>query len=319
MTDLKNRLMLMLTDEPDAPDDIERVVSAGRRARRRRNTALAVAGTAGAAGLTAAVVIPVLASGGNDNSFSVGVQPSPTPTPSASPGRCYLISAPPKAAKLTLARLIRSGKVGGHASVKALPQKKGGRTILEVCPQGASAQQPSDDTAQPPAGPPYHYTEKPEAIAARLGTHLHDRVTGFGLTISYTRPFAQETTKLEPGHPNYYDGNVDIQETNGYGDIGVQVTHATTEQVPFTGECDPAAQCEETKLPDGSLMRTGQVKAGPGLILLTAEVHRPDGTVIQAQESNYPFGPEAGTQAHGDQPLTLDQLTSLAEDTAFTF
>jgi hypothetical protein len=53
--------------------------------------------------------------------------------------------------------------------------------------------------------------------------------------------------------------------------------------------------------------------------VLTAEVHRPDGVIVQAQESNYPFGPGAGTQAHGDQPLSLDQLVSLAEDPHFTF
>lgn len=319
MTDLKNRFMLMLTDEPQAPDDLERIVSAGRRARRRRNTALAVAGTAGAAGLTAAVVVPVLASGGGEPSFSVGTQPSPTPTASADAGKCYLISATPKAAKLTLQRFIRSGKVGDHATVRQLPKQSNGRTILEVCAQGASVQQPNDDTADTPTGPPYDYTEKPEAIASRLGDHLHNRVTDFGLTISYTRVFAQESTKMDSGHPSYYDGNVDVREANGYGDIGVQVTHQTTDQVPFTGDCTAADNCEETTFPDGSVLRTGEVKAGPGLTVVTAEVHRPDGVVVQAQMSNYPFGPDAGTQDHGDQPLTLKQLISLAQDEHFSF
>ena len=78
--------------------------------------------------------------------------------------------------------------------------------------------------------------------------------------------------------------------------------------MPFTGDCTAAQHCVETKLPDGSVLRTDQVKAGRGDLILTAEVHQPDGVVVQAQESNYPFGPDAGSQPHGDQPLTLDQL-----------
>lgn len=319
MTDLKNRLALLLTGEPEAPDDIDRIVGAGRRARRRRQAALTVAGTAGAAGLTAAVVVPILAgNGGHEPSVSLATRP--TPTPSASPGRCYLISAPPKAAKLTLQRFIASGKVGERAQVKQLRKQGGGRTILEVCPQGASVPKPGGgETAQPPAGPPYRYTEDPQAVAGRLGTHLHDRVTSFGLTITYTRPFAQESTQMDSGHPSYFDGNVDVHEASGYADIGVQVTHQTTQQVPFDGDCNAADHCVRTKLADGSVLQTGQVKAGRGDYLLTAEVHRPDGVVVQAQESNYPFGPDAGAQPHGGQPLTLDQLVSLAQDGAFTF
>ena len=319
MTDLKNRLAQLFDEEPAAPDDLERIVSYGRRARRRRNTALAVAGTAGAAGLTAAVVVPVLAGGGSEQSISVGTQPSPKPTATAGHGSCYLISTPPKAAKLTLQRLVRSGKVGSDPVVKQLPKQPNGRAIIEVCAPGASTTPPDDQAAEPPAGPPYHYTEKPEAIAARLADHLHNRVVNWGLDISYTRPFAQETSTLEKGRPSYYDGNVDVRESKGYGDVGVQVTHSTTEQVPFTGDCTADDNCVESTLPDGSVLRTGQVKAGPGLTVMTAEVHRPDGVVVQAQMSNYPFGPDAGTQAHGDQPLTLDQLVSLAEDEHFTF
>ena len=317
MTDLKNRLALLLTDEPDAPNDLDRIVGAGRRARRRRNAALAVAGTAGAAGLTAAVVVPIVASGGHEPAFSVGTKPQPSP--SATTGKCYLISASGKDAKLSLARLLRSGKVGPHPSVKTLGKANSAyRSLLEVCPQGAPAPEPSKES-QPPSGPPYHYTDDPQAIASRLGTHLHDRVTAFGLTISYTRPFAQESSQLDSGHPSYFDGNVDVHETNGYGDIGVQVTHATTELVPFDGECKAADDCVETKLADGSVLRTARVKAGKDDYVLTAEVHRPDGTIVQAQESNYPFGPDAGAQAHGGQPLTLDQLVSLAEDQGFSF
>jgi hypothetical protein len=319
MTDLRDRLVELLGDEPPAPHDIDRIVVAGRRARRRRNAALAAAGTFGAAGLTAAVVIPVMSAGGNEASVSVAVQPTPTPTPTPTAGQCYLISAPPQAAKRDLTRLLHSGKVGAKADVTQLPSRKhGNSTLLQVCSQGAAPQGSSDDQ-QPPAGPPYRYTEKPDAIATRLGAHLRDQVTGLGLDITYTRPFAQESSNLDKGHPSYFDGNVDVHEASGYADIGVQVTHETTEPVPFTGDCTPDSHCEETKLPDGSVLRTGQVKAGRGDVVLTAEVHRPDGVVVQAQESNYPFGPQAGSQPHGDQPLTLDQLVSLAEDPDFTF
>lgn len=318
MTDLKNRLMLLLTDEPEAPDDLERIVGAGRRARRRRNVAVATAGTAGAAGLAVGVAFSVAATGGHEASVSVSTQP--TPTPSATTGKCYILSAAPKDAKLTLQRLLHSGRVGRQSSVTPLHKGGHGRTLLEVCSQEATiAKSGGDGTSQEPAGPPYKYSEEPGTIADRLARALHDRVTGYGLTITYTRAFAQETSTLEKGHPSYFDGNVDVHETNGYGDIGVQVTHQTTEQVPFGGECKPSDSCVETTLADGSVLRTAQVKAGSSDYLLTAEVHRPNGLVVQAQESNYPFGPEAGTQPHGDQPLTLDQLVSLAEDPNFAF
>jgi hypothetical protein len=144
-------------------------------------------------------------------------------------------------------------------------------------------------------------------------------VTEIGLTITYVRAFAQETDTLDSGNPSYFTGNIDVHQPSGYADIGVQVTHKTSEQVPFDGDCTAADKCEETTLADGSVLRTGQVKAGRGLVVLTAEVHRPDGVVVQAQESNYPFGPDAGSQPHGDQPLSLEQLVSLAKDSAFTF
>ena len=104
---------------------------------------------------------------------------------------------------------------------------------------------------------------------------------------------------------------------SGKGDIGVQVTHQVTTQVPFDGTCNPP-DCVETTLSDGSVLRTDRVDPGGGMIL-TAEVHRPDGVIVQAQESNYGFGPNAPVKQYGDQPLTLDQLTALAEDQAFTF
>ena len=322
MTDLKGQLSRLLDDEPEAPYDVDDIVRSGRRARRRRNVALTVAGTAGAAGLTVAVVLPVLATSGNQAEVKVG-SPAVSPSPTAAAGKCYLVAGTPTALKRDVARLVRSGRVGDMPSVSTVKAGKlGKRAVWEVCPQGTSPkdlsqEQPQD--SQPPAGPPYDYTDKPAAIASRLGTHLHDRVTGLGLSISYTRPFSPESSTMDSGRPSYYGGNVDVHEADGYADIGVQVTHEVTELVPFTGDCTVAEHCTETKLSDGSVLRTGQVEAGKGDVVLTAEVHRPNGVVVQAQESNYPFGPDAGSQQHGDQPLTVDQLVALAEDDAFTF
>lgn len=319
MTDLRHRLAELLSNEPPAPYDIDRIVAAGRRAQRRRGAALATAGTLGVAGLTAAVVIPVTMTGGGPEA-SVGLrdQPSPTPSPTAS-SHCEFVIGSGNVHR-ALVGIGKKTKASGQQFVETKRFKKDGKTLLEVCPKGTQlADAPDETPSEAPAGPPYRYTEEPSAIAARLGAHLHDKVTGLGLTITYTRPFAQESTTLESGHPPYFTGNVDVHETNGYGDIGVQVMHKTTQQVAFDGSCTAADHCDETTLPDGSVLRTGQVDVGRGDVVLTAEVHRPDGVVVQAQESNYPFGPDAGTQAHGDQPLTLDQLASFAEDTAFTF
>jgi hypothetical protein len=292
MTDLSDRLAALLQDEPPAPYDIERIVAAGRRARRRRTMALTTAGALGAAGLTAGVVVPVVVAGGDEATVRIGVQPSPSPT---SPPRCYIY-------------FNKSGK--GHPKVRYVPSRKACRD--QIPPE------PSEDNATPD-GPRYRYSEKPTDIAARLESHLRSRVTEFGLTITYVRAFAQETDTLDSGNPSYFTGNIDVHQPSGYADIGVQVTHKTSEPVPFDGDCTAADKCEETTLADGSVLRTGQVKAGRGLVVLTAEVHRPDGVVVQAQESNYPFGPDAGSQPHGDQPLSLEQLVSLAKDSAFTF
>lgn len=323
MTDLKDQLMGLLADEPAAPEDLDRIVSAGRRARRRRQTAVAAAGTLGAAGIGAAVAVPLLTTGGtNTDRLDLRQAPTSSPSPSPSPtGPCYIAIQQSKVdLQREIAKLRATGKLGAHPTVTKLPKKNGRTPMVEVCAEGVQPVNPAPKQAdQQPAGPPYHYTDDPAAIASRLGAHLRNRVTDFGLTISYTRPFAQESSTLDKGHPSYFDGNVDIQETKGYGDVGVQVRHETTELVPFDGDCTTADHCTETKLPDGSVLRTGQVDAGRGDTILTAEVHRPDGVVVQAQESDYPFGPDAGTQAHGDQPLTLDQLVSLATDAKFTF
>ena len=324
MTDLKDRLARLFDDEPPAPYDVEDIVRSGRRARRRRQAVLAVAGTAGAAGLTAAVVVPVLATGGGDEaSVTLGSQPSVTAPPTKATGQCFIGFAPnAKAWKRELSRLIRSGKVGDNPTITTIKTGKKG-VSRAVCTHGTTPadlqQQDQSQDSQGPTGPRFHYTEEPAAISSRLGTHLHDRVSGFGLSITYTRPFSQESSNLDSGRPSYFGGNVDVRESKGYGDIGVQVQHVVSVFVPFTGDCTAADHCAETTLPDGSVLRTGQVEAGAGDLVLTAEVHRPDGVVVQAQESNYPFGPDAGSQPHGEQPLTLAQLESLAKDAAFTF
>jgi hypothetical protein len=322
MTNLRDQLSRLLDSEPAAPYDVESIVRSGRRARRRHNVALAAAGTVGAAGVTAAVVVPVMALGGNTSSVSLATRPPASVAPSASPGKCYVMASPRKTLKRDLARFVRSGRVGADPSIHRVKAGKNAhRVVIEVCTKGTSPKDLQQDQPQdaPPAGPAYSYTEEPSAIASRLGAQLNDRVTGLGLTITFTRPFAQETSSLEGGHPKYFGGNVDVHEANGYADIGLQVTHEVTEMVPFTGDCTAAQNCTETKMADGSVVRTGQVQAGKGDVVLTAEVHRPDGVVVQAQESNYPFGPDAGSQPHGSQPLTIDQLITLAEDESFTF
>src|SRR3954470_23029516 len=321
MTDLKAQLARLLDNEPEAPYDVDRVVRSGRGALRRRNAAVVTAGALGAAGVATAVVVPMLVAGHSGTPVSLGVQPSAAPAPSKP--HCYLIAVPAKSEKLTIARLLRSGRLTGQPSVRLVEKKAHGtKRVLEVCSGGsAPLAAPSAPAASPasPTSPAYAYTEKPSAIAARLGTHLRERVTGFDLSITYPRPFSQESSTLEAGRPSYFGGNVDVHEAKGYADIGVQVTHATTGLVPFTDPCTEAQHCTETTLPDGRVLRTGQVDAGPGDVVLTAEVPRPDGVVVMAQESNYPFGPDAGSQAHGDQPLALDALVGLAEDKDFTF
>jgi hypothetical protein len=53
-------------------------------------------------------------------------------------------------------------------------------------------------------------------------------------------------------------------------------------------------------------------------VIFGVEVHRANGLVVEAQMSDYAFGPEA-TKARSSQPLTLDQLAALAEDPDFSF
>jgi hypothetical protein len=198
---------------------------------------------------------------------------------------------------------------------------RGGTEEIRICAGPQPGKLPNPAPAHKAAalsGPRYSYTEAPTDISSRLGSRLAHDVTADDLNIVFSRPFAQETSALENGHPSYYDGNVDVSLSGGnQGDIGVQVSHEVTTQVPFDGECNPP-HCVETTLADGSVLRTDQVDPGSGLIL-TAEVHRPDGVVVQAQESNYGFGPNAPVHTYGDQPLTLDQLTAIAEDASFTF
>jgi hypothetical protein len=321
MTDLRDQLARLLDTEPAAPHDIDEIVRSGRRARRRHTAVLAAASTLGAAGVTAAVVVPLMTTGGGESPARLDVETPPSPTPTMA--HCYVLAAPPKGAHERIDEFIKTGKVGENPTVTRVPRgKHEHRYFLEVCSAGIrpeSLQPQSQEGTTGPAGPAYDYTEKPAAISSRLGAHLHERVSDLGLSISFTRPFSQETSDLDGGHPSYFGGNVDVHEENGYADIGVEVTHEVTTFVPFDGECTADQDCTETTLADGSVLRTERVKAGKDDVILTAEVHRTDGVIVHAQESNYPFGPDAGTQPHGDQPLTLAQLIALAKDDAFTF
>ena len=75
----------------------------------------------------------------------------------------------------------------------------------------------------------------------------------------------------------------------------------------------------------GSLDRSGKgltvdvsIRDKGGSYIVEAQVSRTDGTLVQVQESNYGFGPEA-TRANGDQPLPLSALVTMAEDPAYSF
>jgi hypothetical protein len=302
-----------------------------------------VAGGAGAAALTASVVVPISLARGSSGSDASGVTAAHhgrSPHSRSSIGQqCELVRTIKTRhgsgglTRLNAGRALDSAKTrlgptnpGGRYEIETI--KHGGRTSVFYCVTGQSVAPghtpPPNAGPSPglsPTAPAYTYSDDPQAISSRLGSNLTDQVRALGLTINYTRPFSQETATLDSGHPDYFGGNVDVHEGSGYGDIGVQVTHASTEQTPLTGTCTPTgpSQCQQTTLADGSILRTARLHAGPHNLILTAEVARPDGVLVQAQESNYAFGPDAGTEAHGGEPLTLDQLTTLAEDPEFTF
>ncbi|HVT65377.1 MAG TPA: hypothetical protein VHD81_09495 [Mycobacteriales bacterium] len=323
MTDLNDRLAAMLDNEPPAPYDIDRVVSDGRRALRRRTTLTAVAGTAGTAAVTAAVVVPIAAAhhDGTTKKITVVAQPSATAA-----GKCELYYKPMphgnRARKLGLGRAIARAhthtKPGYEVTGVAM---KNGAYVIRMCPPGARPDDGQPSTPPDPTAtmPPYHYDADPQTIADGFARELGKQVKKLGFTIVYSRPFAQESSTLEKGHPTYYDGNVDVQLPDGPADIGVQVSHAVTQLVPFTGDCT-APTCEQTTLPDGSLLQVSHVTAGTGGgEVIVAEIHYANGVVVQAQESNYAFGPEATRDRTKNQPLTIDQLTELAKDPAWTF
>jgi hypothetical protein len=323
MTDIRDRLARLLANEPEATDPIEAVLVSGRRALRRRNTLVAVAGTAGTAAVTAAVVVPASFSGshGHDATVSTAGQPTePTPPP------CQLYYAAGGHAHQNVQAGLKSVAKQWRAQGRKVysihwDKLRHGFLKITVC-SGPHHGGVKITTAPAPAGPSapkYHYTDDPKQIADGFGARLTSLVGDDGLDVVFTRPFAQESATMDGGHPSYFTGDVDVNVAGGtLGDIGVQVRHDVTTQVPFTGACRPSS-CTETTLPDGSVLQTGSVNPGGGGSILTAEIHRPDGVVVQAQESNYGFGPEAPPRQYGDQPLTIDQLASLAEDSAFTF
>ncbi|MGN6472862.1 MAG: hypothetical protein ACTHK4_04310 [Mycobacteriales bacterium] len=321
MTDLNDRFAAMLEGEPDAPDDIERVITGGRRAVRRRNTLAAVAGTAGTAAMTAAVVVPITAAHHHSATRKISVLATP-PAPKCTK---YYSLAPKRAGGERRAESLLKRKMAGSAPATATittDQVGHGRThayIVTVCPEGAT---PAPDATKPtpttPPQPSYHYDADPQTIADGFTRELSTKVKEWGLAIVYTRAFAQETSTLDKGHPSYYDGNVDVQLPDGPADVGVQVTHETTELVPFDNSC-AAPDCSQSKLPGGSIMQVSHVKSGGGGEVVVVEIHHPDGLVVEAQESNYAFGPEATRARTKEQPLTVDQLTQLVEDPAFSF
>jgi hypothetical protein len=326
MTDLNERLAAMLEGEPIAPYDLDRVVAGGRRALRRRTAFTAVVGTAGTAAVTAAVVVPIAANGHGGGVDKVTVLSSPTPAKTDSV-RCefYLqklnVKSAQAAEKRSLQRLMhRAEKHYGAGTTVETQSVKRGQTIFLVCPRGASAPPlPGGGSSEPtPSAPSYHYLADPQAIANGFADELDRQVRKLGLSIVSSRPFAQETSTLEKGHPSYFDGNVDVQLPNGPANIGVQVTHAVTEQVPFDGTCS-APRCTQYALADGSTVQVRHIDAGSdGAEVIAVEIHHPDGLVVEAQEANYGFGPEA-TKARSSQPMTIDQLTALAMDPAWTF
>src|SRR4051794_2611243 len=211
MTDLKAQLARLLDNEPEAPYDVDRVVRSGRGALRRRNAAVVTAGALGAAGVATAVVVPALVAGHSGKPVSLGVQASPSPTPSKP--HCYLIAVPSKAEKLTIARLLRSRPLNGQPSVRIVEKKAHGtKRILEVCsggtaPVAAPSKPASAACAAAVAG--LCVPEEASGNGAPLGPPLRERVTGFDLSITYTRPFSQESSTLEGGRPSYFGGNVD--------------------------------------------------------------------------------------------------------------
>lgn len=329
MSDLKDRLSALLSFEPDAPDDLDGIVARGRRARRRRVAVTTVAGGAGAAALTASVVVPI--------SFAHGSGSGTTPVHTAHGGhspssvqakRCEVISR--GTAEHSAANVSNPRAVSRIKKLYVLPSPGPGATLgvrrlkhhlveIYLC-GGAGDATPTPSTppqSQKSHQPRYTYTESPQHISTRLGAELTNRVKAFGYPITYTRPFSQESSTLAAGHPDYFGGNVDVQESHGYGDIGVQVTHRSTHQPALTGSC--TGSCHQRTLPNGSVVRTGRVHAGKGNLILTAEEARPDGVLVQAQESNYAFGPQAASEPSGTEPLTLHQLVNLAIDPSFTF
>jgi hypothetical protein len=282
-----------------------------------------MAGTAGVAALTAAVVVPVTVAGGASSDRSkVAINPAATRSKTAHCKTFLFVGKhrTPTTADLQKARL-KAHSLPGHGRVIRLRKSSyHGRELLAItnCAHGiGQTAQPADSG---PTGPTYTYTEDPQHISDRLGAQLASDIAAKNLTVIYTRPFAQETSTLESGHPSYYAGNVDVKVGDTLGDIGVQVNHPTTARQPFDGTCDGSgfAECQRTNLPDGSVLQTDRVHVATGEYIVEAQVSRTDGTVVQVQESNYAFGPEA-TRSYGDQPLPLSDLVAMAEDPAYSF
>lgn len=328
MTDIKDRFARMLAGEPAAESSLDGVVTAGRRALRRHNAVVAVAGVAGTAAVTAAVVVPLTIQGGNSAggaSTDVTVASQPTASATTKPCEAYYlkhVSGQRHYELKDIQRLARKYRAQKRpvSVIESRKLKGGARAILVCTKEGSDATTPGPtSTPSTPPAPRYHYRTSPQHIADGFASQLASDVGKDNLTIVYSRPFAQESATLEKGHPSYYDDNVDVTVGSGQGDIGVQVTHQVTTMVPFDGACK-APKCTETTLADGSVIQTSRIHAGSdGAQIIAVEIHHADGLVVQAQMSNYGFGPNAPTHERGNQPLTMDQLTAIAEDPAFSF
>jgi hypothetical protein len=319
VTDIKTHLNSAFGDEPPLVDDLDVVMATGRGALRRHRGRTATFGVAGIAVLTAAVVVPIVASQGAGTPAHVGIAPAHhAPAGKQSCKSFYVAGASGSKGVLKKAKAQARSLPDG----RVMPLRSySGKKVVEVTNCTAAQLKKAEHADGGPTGPKYHYTEAPTAIAGRLATTLAADISAASLTTVYSEPFAQESSTLEGGHPSYYDGNVDVQVGSTLGDIGVQVNHPTTTQQPFDGKCDGSgfADCERTTLANGDVLQTDQLKVGKGgAFIIEAQVSRSDGTLVQAQESNYAFGPEA-TQAHGDQPLPLSALVTMAEDSAYSF
>ena len=88
MTDLKDRLTLLLAGEPAAPDDLAAVIGSGRGARRRRSLPTGAATIGSTAALAVAVVVPLNLAHGSSGTTAVVASQPPAPAPTTRAHHC---------------------------------------------------------------------------------------------------------------------------------------------------------------------------------------------------------------------------------------